>query len=701
MRLSWRGVCPAILLIFIGCQKSSDSNTTVAGGREETGYPAVKMLLADKTKAGVCTGVAVSHNAILIAGHCVKDGTIDWSVRSPDTGKDATKIVMWPQVTNRQRMSVQDAAYDLAVLVYPPNSVKPPYAAIGQSLPAVGSDVKIVGYGATSFDTDASVAQGKVGRKNSGTTKISRIDFAGCEEDASQCKERVIVTHAAVRPDGSLDGAAAAPGDSGSPLFLQNAPGGDQTPTIVGISAAVGARDAKGTLLAPRLEKGPHGDFYAINIRGAAMVENLYVDLTSPASATILQLATCFGAVIPGYASKPDCQRVPDEFAVWMQKPAPNFIGSGNYVSIASILDVILGFLSPRNRSTDSNTASSDNTTSASISAGSGPFGFLRSLFSGFGFGVKSSDSATASPSSSTTETAKEDETKKDDSEKKEESSGKDESSDKKETTAVSPVSEGSAAVTSSSASATAPIASSVFAKDNAAFWNAASQAANAQGNTLTQQQKDQINAMATACSGNVVKLQGCDPGSVWKTLSDNRGSTDLNTLNSSGQALSKSQEALDTHLGVPAASVSSAIYNGAHPQAPAPAQAAASSPAKPTPTAQAAAQATAQAPKAGGTAVAQASQVAAAKPQVAGAAASTAGQGGTSIVAAKTPPTTTVAPGVLAGAQAAAAAKAPAAPRPAVAPAPPAAKPVSPAPVVPKKAPAPAPAPAPTGVKR
>jgi hypothetical protein len=692
MRLPWRGICPAFVFIFLGCQKSSDSNTTVAGGREESGYPSVKMLLADKTKAGVCTGVAVSHNAIIIAGHCVKDGTIDWSVRSPDTGKDATKIVMWPQVTNRQRMSVQDAAYDLAVLVYPPNSVKPPYAVIGQSLPAVGSNVKIVGYGATSFEADASVAQGKVGRKNSGATKITRIDFAGCEDDASQCKERVIVTHAAVRPDGSLDGAAAAPGDSGSPLFLQNTPGGDQTPTIVGISAAVGARDSKGTLLAPSLEKGPNGDFYAINIRGAAMVENLYVDLTSPASATILQLATCFGAVIPGYASKPDCQRVPDEFALWMQKPAPNFIGSGNYVSIASILDIILGFISPRANSTDSNSTSGDTSSTASISAGSGPFGFLRSLFSGFGFGVKSSDSATSSPSSTTTDTAKEDETKKD------ESAGKDSSTDKKDTAAVSPVSEGSAAVTASSATPTAPTASSVFAKDNSAFWNSASQAANAQGNTLTQQQKDQINAMATACGGNVVRTQGCDPGSVWKTLSDNRGSTDLNSLNTSGQALSKSQEAwVPQSTSVPAASVSSAIYNGAHPQAPTQAPAASFSPATPTPSAQASAQASVQAPKAGGAAVVQASQVAAAKPQVAGAAASTAGQGGTSIVAAKIPPTTKVAPGVIAGAQAAAAAKAPAAPRPAVTPAPQPPKPVSPAPVVPKKAPAPAP----TGTKK
>ena len=698
MKTYWRGICPALLLIFLGCQKSSDSNTTVAGGQEESGYPSVKMLLADKTKAGVCTGVAVSHNAILIAGHCVKDGTIDWSVRSPDTGKDATKIVMWPQVTNRQRMSVQDAAYDLAVLVYPPNSVKPPYAVIGQSLPAIGSAVKIVGYGATSFEADASIAQGKVGRKNSGTTKISRIDFAGCADDASQCKERVIVTHAAVRADGSLDGAAAAPGDSGSPLFLQNAPGGDQTPTIVGISAAVGARDSKGTLLPPRLENGPHGDFYAINIRGAAMVENLYVDLTSPASATILQLATCFGAVIPGYDTKPDCQRVPDEFALWMQKPAPDFIGSGNYVSIASILDIILGVLSPRTKSTDSNSTSGDTTTAASISVGSGPFGLFRSLFSSFGFGVKSSDSTTSSPSSSTLETTKEGETKKDDAEKKEELTGKDESSEKKETTAVSAVSDGSAAVTSSTTTPTAPTASTVFAKDNSAFWNATSQAANAQGNTLTQQQKDQINAMATACGGNVVRTNGCDPGSVWKTLSDNRGSADLNSLNTSGQALSKSQEALvQQSTSVPAASVSNAIYNGAHPQAPKPAPATASSPAKPSPTAQVTAQASVQAPKAGGAAVAQASQVAAAKPQVAGAAASTAGQGGTSVVATKTPPTTTVAPGVIAGAQAAAAAKAPAAPRPAVTPAPPAAKPVAPAPVVPKKAPAPAP----TGAKK
>jgi hypothetical protein len=644
------------------------------------------MFLSDKSQAGICTGVAVSHNAVLIAGHCVKDGTIDWSVRSPDTGVDAKKIVMWTQLINRQRMSMQDASRDLAVLVYPPNALKPPYAVVAQSLPKAGTPVKVVGYGATSFDSQASLHSGQVGRKNSGTNQIKRIEYSACDEDISNCRERVIVTHAGVNPDGTLSGAAAAPGDSGSPIFLMGAPGGEQTPTVVGIGAAVGARDRQGALLAPIQETDGEGkSHYKINFQGTATIENLYVDVTSPASATILQLATCFGAEIPGYEPKSNCEKIPEEDAVWMQKPSPDFIGAGNYVGIASFLETIMGFLFPSRKSADSSSTSADSSSSASISVGQGPSGFLQRLFSGLGFGVKTSDSATASTDTKRDEDKKE-ETKTEET-KTENSVTQTVTSPDGSAVAQSSISTGPAAVTTaSSSSAAIPAVVANFAKDNSAFWNAATQAANAPGNKLTQTQKDQINAMATSCGGNIDNVRGCDPGSVWKIIGSQKGSVDTSTLDRAGQALNASKVAMGTTgVSTPASSVSAEIFTSANPKPAAPA-AAPSAPAAPIP-------ANAKV----GAAANAASAAAAAKPQPAGAVAVPVAGPAAPVTAQASPRTTQVASTVVQGA--AAAARAPA-PMPAAAPAP---KPAAAPAPKPAAAPAPKPAavPAPQQVKK
>ena len=104
------------------CRKGSDSGLKVVGAQRESGYPEVKLVQTDQVQVGLCTGVAVSDTTMLMAGHCIKGGSMQHGLRAPDTNVAAQQVIFWNAVAERQLLSMHDAARDLTVVVFPPNS---------------------------------------------------------------------------------------------------------------------------------------------------------------------------------------------------------------------------------------------------------------------------------------------------------------------------------------------------------------------------------------------------------------------------------------------------------------------------------------------------------------------------------------------------------------------------------------------------
>lgn len=311
-----------VLSMVPQCTKSGDSSAKIVGGTLDTHHPEVKALLTDKVEAGVCTGVVVGSNAMLVAAHCLSKGSHDWGIKT-ERGATVDLAVAWNQVGGRTRLTERVAARDLAVLIFagdPFAHERPASIAQGTVRPQKNDRVKLVGYGQTFL--------GNPPQGDAHTSSVNQIRNAGDNEIAGT-RDDLLILEADLVPNrqggyATKDNRAiAASGDSGSPLF--NAQG-----ALIGIGAAVATVDASGNPLPlVNLSEGHP----RLNFDGAMRARNLFVDLASASSRKLLALAVYKGAKIPGYAPLPRGMVSPDDVK-WLDEVAQVDSDRGDYLSI-------------------------------------------------------------------------------------------------------------------------------------------------------------------------------------------------------------------------------------------------------------------------------------------------------------------------------------------------------------------------------
>lgn len=305
-----------------------ESAALIVGGQLESGHPEVKLVVTDKDRGGICSGVAVSDNTMLIGAHCLTRKAVETKdIRSPDTNALVQEIVLWANVVEREFLSPQDASRDLAVLIFPPKSLKGPFAKVANTLALKETAVDLVGYGVTSFSGVPRSKDSFKAEKNRGHNLLK--DTRYCAPRTSKCQSGVLILEAknvGVMNDGGpeLSAALAGPGDSGSPLYLSS------SQTVIGIAAGVAGYDSKGRPTGVRMVPG-HG--YQIETEGAQLFRNIYVDLTSETSRTLMGMAVTRGAQIDN-VRKVQPSALSHDDQSWMELPRGNFRGQGEFKSI-------------------------------------------------------------------------------------------------------------------------------------------------------------------------------------------------------------------------------------------------------------------------------------------------------------------------------------------------------------------------------
>jgi hypothetical protein len=272
--LRWPLWATGILLAStFGCQKGSTSDLNVYNGTATSEYSStVVRLLVDEARRRFCTGVVVDASTVLMAGHCIKNSSVQTSisVRTSD-GKDlkASRHYAWASVRNMELLTDAAAARDLAVLVFEGKPFKGPFMTLAaqtvdkKNLPRV----TIVGYGASDFSANASVKESSGLQR--GSNKILRAENG------------IFVVKASLQSSSvSGENAAATAGDAGGPLL-------NQSGQLIGIGAGIRLVKSDGVTSTGVMEDKQK--YAAPKTDDAAYVENSFVDLSSTESMKLLR----------------------------------------------------------------------------------------------------------------------------------------------------------------------------------------------------------------------------------------------------------------------------------------------------------------------------------------------------------------------------------------------------------------------------
>jgi V8-like Glu-specific endopeptidase len=266
-----------MLSLLTGCQggsaeNPSDSNLNIVGGQLEAGHPEVLRALTGNNPVRVCTGVVISEDVMLMAGHCVNDQTITQGVTVETSSTAGQKlnskvIVGYNALRGATRLNASSARYDLAAVVYPKGTFKPPYAKLATTPAKKGDLVKLVGFGASSFE-DAAANVPLDGRKRSGhNTLIDSVNGLHFLE-------------ANIKAKNLSNNAVAAFGDSGGPVYRNG--------EFVGIVAGLYFANTRGPIKVANDASGKP----QLPIAQAEIAGNVIVDLQSAESKGLIEAAT-------------------------------------------------------------------------------------------------------------------------------------------------------------------------------------------------------------------------------------------------------------------------------------------------------------------------------------------------------------------------------------------------------------------------
>jgi V8-like Glu-specific endopeptidase len=256
------------------------SQVSIVGGQvaSPTEFPSVIKMTVDpgseSTAPKICTGVIISHRTVLAAAHCIKQratGKNSYHFIEIEAGATRAKIAAkvsyaytYKEPLGKDTIPDNHVALDLAVMDFGQNTFNlASYPKIATRTQQKGSAVTLVGFGATSFNTESkNISDGSL---NFGYNSISE---AGTNTG-------YIKVSGVLGANGLPQGALAAPGDSGGPLF-------NEAGELVGIGSG-------------------------LSIVGNR-VENYYVDLTSRESKVLIgrylqQFGGTTSALIPGFTA--------------------------------------------------------------------------------------------------------------------------------------------------------------------------------------------------------------------------------------------------------------------------------------------------------------------------------------------------------------------------------------------------------------
>ena len=143
----------------VGCVKkqASRSHTKLVNGQvigTDVAPAAIRISSELPSKNGTvglhnyakCTASWVSHNTVMTAAHCITENGLALPKVSIDdgTGKGLETTKVYPNANYDDR----SAGYDVALLVFPDNSIDESKAAkMASSTPKVGDTITIIGYG--------------------------------------------------------------------------------------------------------------------------------------------------------------------------------------------------------------------------------------------------------------------------------------------------------------------------------------------------------------------------------------------------------------------------------------------------------------------------------------------------------------------------------------------------------------------------
>jgi len=251
MKIKFWIVVLTTLVSVIACNGSRDNlandgtGLMVVGG-EAVGtneYQSVVKLTVEAATATspekICTGVIISHRSVLAASHCIKrlatakDPSayhfiaVEAGATRTKTPRKSAFAFTYKEPLGASTIAENHVALDLAILDFGQNAFSlPGYPKIATTPPVPGETVTIVGFGATSLNP----RQGTTGFLNKGQNTLTSYDPL----------KGYIVLSGTLNAQGVPDGALAAPGDSGGPLF--NARG-----ELMGIGSALDLADSVAT----------------------------------------------------------------------------------------------------------------------------------------------------------------------------------------------------------------------------------------------------------------------------------------------------------------------------------------------------------------------------------------------------------------------------------------------------------------------